>query len=262
MIYFLFVFLKSNPDSNDIAATEKSAEDFSQTPSTPKMNPTDTEDERNDGLRTNSTLDYNRSSQEIQMPPTVEDVHDDDIEQEKQAPDGSEDNLSSPDVLQRKKILANSSDQMNERDQSASSRPKTAASSRSRSRSRTENEERKSSRASSTSSDDTSALLRSDDPSSPNLSDDDLDNPEEQVPIETPIKSERTSSNVSGTMLMVQEERVTPQPPEQLSQRDAKGEYDVSQVMQLKESFQPIINEAASYGHLDIVRKLIEVHFF
>ena len=34
---------------------------------------------------------------------------------------------------------------------------------------------------------------------------------------------------------------------------------DPHPVIQLKESFQPVINEAASYGHLDIVRQLIEV---
>jgi hypothetical protein len=38
-----------------------------------------------------------------------------------------------------------------------------------------------------------------------------------------------------------------------------KGTYNIEQVMQLKESFQPVINEAASYGHLDIVKTLIEV---
>jgi hypothetical protein len=49
---------------------------------------------------------------------------------------------------------------------------------------------------------------------------------------------------------------------DKLQQLAVKGEYDTSQVIQLKESFQPIINEAASYGHLDIVRKLIEVVLF
>ena len=34
---------------------------------------------------------------------------------------------------------------------------------------------------------------------------------------------------------------------------------DSHPVIQLKESFQPVINEAASYGHLDVVRQLIEV---
>ena len=53
-------------------------------------------------------------------------------------------------------------------------------------------------------------------------------------------------------MNVINEESMSPR-------QDIKGEYDVSQVIQLKESFQPIINEAASYGHLDIVRRLIEV---
>ena len=115
-------------------------------------------------------------------------------------------------------------------------------------------------RASSTSTDNTSALLRSDsDNHSQNLSENEFNDDqgeeeeEEQEPIQTPVKSsEHTSSHVSETVNVINEESMSPR-------QDIKGEYDVSQVIQLKESFQPIINEAASYGHLDIVRRLIEV---
>lgn len=220
LFIYLFIYFKSDVESTNVLRNEKSDDKFSETPSTSKVNQTESDEEKIEGVQTNSTMEYNRSSQEIQMPPTVEDVHDDEIE----------DNQSS--------------------------RPKTAASSRSQ----IDNDKPKSSRASSTSTDNTSALLRSDsDNHSQNLSENEFNDDqgeeeeEEQEPIQTPVKSsEHTSSHVSETVNVINEESMSPR-------QDIKGEYDVSQVIQLKESFQPIINEAASYGHLDIVRRLIEV---
>ena len=78
-------------------------------------------------------------------------------------------------------------------------------------------------------------------------------------PVETPFKSEHTSSAFNETVEMFAEQPVSPEPVNALQLRNAKGEYDASKVLQLRESFQPIINEAASYGHLDVVRELIEV---
>lgn len=121
-------------------------------------------------------------------------------------------------------------------------------------------EESRASRSSSTASDDTSALLRSDDDHSPNISDNDLTSDDEEPPIKTPIQSDPTSPEESDISNVVRRESLPPQLIRQISPRDIKGEYDPEQVIQLKESFQPIINEAASYGHLDIVRKLIEVY--
>jgi hypothetical protein len=224
---------------------------MSETPSTPKAN--------NDGIATNSTLDYNPQSQ---MPPSVDDVTD--AEEQKQQEQGeSENELSSPEIAQRQQQSPTPSEKTEERHKSASSRPKTAPSTRSHTETEdnNHNEEPKSSRASSssTASDDTSALLRSDNDNSPNISDNDLDNEDEQTPIATPVKSRHSNSNVIDTTNIANQENISPQSIDKLHHRDAKGEYDTSQVIQLKESFQPIINEAASYGHLDIVRKLIEV---
>jgi hypothetical protein len=260
--YFYFPF-KDNEHSKYHNRTDKSGYTFSETLSTSKNNDNeddDDDDDDGDGITTNSALNYKRFSQEMQMPPTVEDIHDEEDTEEQHEQGESENDLSSPEVFQRRKQSEKTSEKTEERLKSASSRPKTAST-----RSHTDNEELKSPRASSsTSSDDTSALLRSDNDNSPNISDDELNNEEEQAPIETPVKSSRTSSNASNIMNFAEEEKedVLPQPIEKLSQRDVKGEYDPSQVIQLKESFQPIINEAASYGHLDIVRKLIEVISF
>jgi hypothetical protein len=264
--YFYFSF-KGNARSKYRNQTNKSGDGFSETPSTQKDNDNedgDDDDDEHEGIKTNSMLlDYKRSSQELQMPPTVEDIHDDDDEvEEKQYEQGeSENDLSSPDVVQQRKQSEKSSEKTEVRQKSASSRPKTAST-----RSHTDNEELQSSRASSsTSSDDTSALLRSDNDNSPNISDNESNNEEEQAPMESIRKSSHISSNASDIINLAQEEEeeyILPQPNEKLSQRDVKGEYDPSQVIQLKESFQPIINEAASYGHLDIVRKLIEVISF
>ena len=183
------------------------------------------------------------------MPPTVEDILDDheadgeEEEEQQQKPSELEEELLSPELVQRRKQSARSSE-----------RPKTASTG-----SRMGNEESKVSRSSSTGSDDTSALLRSDDDHSPNISDNDLNSDDEQGPIKTPIQSDPTSSNASDISSVVRRESLPSQMVVKVSQRDIKGEYDPKQVIQLKESFQPIINEAASYGHLDIVRKLIEV---
>lgn len=182
------------------------------------------------------------------MPPTVEDILDDheadeEEEEQQQKPSESEGELLSPELVQRRKQSARSSE-----------RPKTASTG-----SRMGNEESKASRSSSTGSDDTSALLRSDDDHSPNISDNDLNSDDEQGPIKTPIHSDPTSSNASDISGVVRRESLPSQMVVKVPQRNIKGEYDPKQVIQLKESFQPIINEAASYGHLDIVRKLIEV---
>lgn len=259
----LFIYFKSKSDSNTHAQTDKSADIFSETPSTSKNLDVDGE---NSGIKTNSTLDYNRQSQDIQMPPTVEDVRDSELEEKHPDQGESENELSSPEIAQRRKQSTSPSEKTEERLKSASSsRPKTAPSTRSRS----ENEEPKSSRASSsssTASDDTSALLRSDNDNSPNLSDHEINNEEEpqeeeeEVPIETPTKSDHIDSNVNFEMNVIEQENISSPSTDRLQQRNIKGDYDTKQVIQLKESFQPIINEAASYGHLDIVRKLIEVN--
>lgn len=197
----------------------------------------------------------------MHMPPTVEDVHDSEFDEKQQEPGESENELSSSELTQRQKQSLSPSEKTEERQKSSSSssRPKTAPSTRSRS----ENEEAKSSRAASSSSsaasDDTAALLRSDNDNSPDSSDHEMNKEEEQIPIETPEKSDHIDSNVSSETNVVEQENISSQPIDKLQQRDMKGEYDTKQVIQLKESFQPIINEAASYGHLDIVRKLIEV---
>ena len=199
-------------------------------------------------MTSNSTLDENRPSQEIQMPPTVEDVLDEQEEEEKDDEgegEQQEKELSSPEFVQQRVQSAKSSE-----------RPKTASTG-----SRMNKDESARSRSSSTGSDDTSALLRSDDDRSPNLSDHDLNSDDEQAPDKSPTRSHSTSSNVSDIPSIARKESIVPQRDSQVSSRDVKGEYDPSQVIQLKESFQPIINEAASYGHLDIVRKLIEVIF-
>ncbi|CAF4730507.1 unnamed protein product [Rotaria sp. Silwood1] len=242
----------SDPDSNYRRQTDKSACELSGTLSTSKDN---------DDIRiTNSSLDYNRPSQEMYMPPSVEDIND-----EEQKENESNNELLSPEIVQQQKRSSTPSEKIQERlkSSSSSSRPKTAVSAQSHSDNKyiNNNEEPKSSRSSSsssTSSDDTSALLRSDNDKSPTSSEDESNNEQEAIPIDTFVKLDRTSTNVSDTMNNIDEENVSTQTIEKLQQRDAKGEYDTSQVIQLKESFQPIINEAASYGHLDIVRKLIE----
>jgi hypothetical protein len=199
------------------------------------------------------------------MPPTVEDIHDTE-EEKQQEQDESVNELSSPEVVQQQKQSSNPSENTEERQKSSSSRPKTAASTRSRTEyedDNNDNEESKASRASSSaSSDNTSDLLRSDNDNSPNISDNELYNEEEEAPIETPMKSDRITSNLSNAMNIIDQENISPLGIDKFQQQNVKGEYDTSQVIQLKESFQPIINEAASYGHLDIVRKLIEVVLF
>ena len=75
----------------------------------------------------------------------------------------------------------------------------------------------------------------------------------------TPVRSNRSSTK---TMTSTSTEPTPVVPIDDASTHPTKGEYSTDQVIQLKESFQPIINEAASYGHLDIVRKLIEVSYF
>ncbi|CAF1144270.1 unnamed protein product [Rotaria sordida] len=246
----------SEPDSNYRGQTDKSACDFSETLSPSKDN--------DDVIATNSALDYNRQSQEMYMPPSVEDINDEE-EQKENEKDESGNELLSPKVIQRSKRSPTSSEKIEERQKSSSSsRPKTARSTQSHTdnKSTNDNEEPKSSRSSSssssTSSDDTSALLRSDNDKSATSSDDELNNEQEEAPIDTSVKLDPTSTNVTDTMNNINEENILPQTIDKLQQRDAKGEYDTSKVIQLKESFQPIINEAASYGHLDIVRKLIE----
>ena len=199
---------------------------FSDTPSTLK----DTEG----GMTTNSTLDYNRPLEDSHMPPSVEDVLDEDESKSKEE--------SSPEnVVQPRKSSSNASEKMPER-------PKTGSSSSRRSP--VAQKEPASSRASSsTASDDTSALLRSD-------GDQESDSDDEQVRVQTHIApSDPTSSNVTDPLDSDQTSGslvIEKAPP-------LKGEYNAEKVIQLKESFQPIINEAASYGHLDIVRRLIEV---
>ena len=202
---------------------------FSDTPSTLK----DTEG----GMTTNSTMDYNQPSDEMHMPPSVEDVID-----EEETKSRAEKEVSSPEnVVPQRKSSSNPSEKMSERPKTGSSSP---------ARSRLASKEPTSSRASSsTASDDTSALLRSDD-------DRDLDSDDEQVRVKTPtVLSDPTSSTVSDPLESDQASGslVIEKP------RPVKGEYNTEKVIQLKESFQPIINEAASYGHLDIVRRLIEV---
>jgi hypothetical protein len=190
------------------------------------------------------------------MAPSVEDVNDGEDEQNKQEQGLSENELSPLEVTEQPEPSPTPSKNKEERQKSSSSRPKTASTTRSH----TDNEEAKSSRASSgTSSDDTSALLRSDNDNSRNVSDDEVDNQEEQLPVRTSIKSGRTNSNVSDALNGGDKGNLLSQPIDKSLQRNIKGEYDASQVIQLKESFQPIINEAASYGHIDVVRKLIEV---
>ncbi|CAF4923655.1 unnamed protein product, partial [Rotaria magnacalcarata] len=75
------------------------------------------------------SLDYNRQSQEIYMPPSVEDITDfDEQKSNEQGLSGNE--LSAPEVIQREKQLSSPSDKTEERQKSSSSsRPKTAHSS-------------------------------------------------------------------------------------------------------------------------------------
>ena len=239
---FLIFLLKSNPDSNSRGQTAKSAHGLSEIPSTPKDN--------DDRMSTDLSRHERRQSQGMHMPPSVEDIND--------TEEGNK--LSSPGVGQREKQSPTVSEKREERLKSASSRPKTGLSTRSR----VESEEQKSSRASSasTSSDDTSALLRSENDESANLTDNDLNNEEEQIPIETPVKSDHSNSTMNDVVDIIEQEHITPEPIDKPRHRNAKGEYDANQVIQLKESFQPIINEAASYGHLDVVRQLLEVFHY
>ncbi|CAF4325703.1 unnamed protein product, partial [Rotaria sp. Silwood2] len=247
----------SDLDSNYRGQTDKSACGLSGTLSTSKDN---------DDIRiTNSSLDYNRQSQEMYMPPSVEDINDEE-EQKENEKDESGNELLSSEIVQRQKRSPTPSEKTEERKKSSSSssRPKTALSTQSHTDDKytNDNEEPKSSRSSSsssTASDDTSALLRSDNDKSPTSSEDELNNEREEAQIDISVKFERASTNATDTMKTIDEENVSTPTIDKLQQRDAKGEYDTSQVIQLKESFQPIINEAASYGHLDIVRKLIEV---
>ncbi|CAF3306392.1 unnamed protein product [Rotaria sp. Silwood2] len=247
----------SDLDSNYRGQTDKSACGLSGTLSTSKDN---------DDIRiTNSSLDYNRQSQEMYMPPSVEDINDEE-EQKENEKDESGNELLSSEIVQRQKRSPTPSEKTEERKKSSSSssRPKTALSTQSHTDDKytNDNEEPKSSRSSSsssTASDDTSALLRSDNDKSPTSSEDELNNEREEAQIDISVKFERASTNATDTMKTIDEENVSTPTIDKSQQRDAKGEYDTSQVIQLKESFQPIINEAASYGHLDIVRKLIEV---
>lgn len=77
--------LKSGLDSSSPSKTNKSSNNLSETLSTSK--------DENDGLTTNSTLDYNRQSEEKYLPPTVEDIHD--AESERKVEE------SSPDMVQQ-----------------------------------------------------------------------------------------------------------------------------------------------------------------
>lgn len=240
------IYFKSHPDSNSRGQVDKSGFGLSDTLSTSKDN--------DNALATESSTDYNRQSQDMYMPPSVEDINDSD-EHKHNALSESGNEFLSPEILELQKRSPNSGDQTEGRLKSASSsRPKTAHSSQNHS-------ETKSSRSDSTASDDTSALLRSDNDNSPTLSDDEVVEEKEPEPVEPSIKSDRVSSHLTKTTNTFDEENELPQIIEQppLPPREIKGEYDPSQVLKSKESFQPIINEAASYGHLDIVRDLIKV---
>lgn len=140
-----------------------------------------------------------------------------------------------------------------------SERPKTGHSTRSHSENAEEPKESRPSSSASSSSVNTSALLRSENDSQ-HLSDEDVDDEEPPpLPVPTPLKSEHTVSGVNDVVDIIADEPVSPEPIDPLVLRNAKGEYDPSKVIQLRESFQPIITEAASYGHFDVVRQLIEV---
>ncbi|CAF1472759.1 unnamed protein product [Adineta ricciae] len=226
------------PDKNSQQQVTKSPLNSSDKSSTPK---------NNDTIKSTNP---SRESQRTHMPPSVEDIND--VEDQRK----SVDRVSSSRATQRQKSSPTSSDKREERIKSSSSRPKTALSSRSR----TGTEEGKSSRLSSASSSsiNTSALLRSENDSQ-HLSDEDLNDDDGQMlPVETPVKSEHASSAFNETVEMFDQQPISPEPVNILQLRNAKGEYDASKVLQLRESFQPIINEAASYGHLDVVRELIE----
>ncbi|UJR21811.1 hypothetical protein I4U23_024888 [Adineta vaga] len=229
---------ESNHDVNSHEQTTKSPLNPTDKASTPKTN---------DNMK---SMNSSRESQRTHLPPSVEDIND--VEEQRK----STDRISSSRATQRQKQSPVSSEKRDERIKSSSSRPKTAFSLRSR----TETDGGKSSRVSSASSSsiNTSALLRSENDSQ-HLSDEDLDNEEDQiVPLETPIESEHTKSPTNDVVDILDEEPISPEPVNALQLRNAKGEYDSSKVIQLRESFQPIINEAASYGHLDVVRQLIE----
>ncbi|CAF3955251.1 unnamed protein product [Rotaria magnacalcarata] len=241
----------TDPDSNDRGHVDKSGLGFSETLSTSKEN--------DNVLTIDSSLDYNRQSQEIYMPPSVEDITDfDEQKSNEQGLSGNE--LSAPEVIQREKQLSSPSDKTEERQKSSSSsRPKTAHSSQTHSDKDKSNddEQSKTPRSSSTSSDDTSALLRSDNDNASTTSEDEVNDEQEPAPVERSAKLDRTSSNLSEITNNLDDDSSSSRSIEKPQQRDVKGEYDPSQVIKFKESLQPVINEAASYGHIDVVRDLI-----
>ncbi|CAF1078871.1 unnamed protein product [Adineta steineri] len=230
----------SKPDIDSREHTGRSELSSSDMTSTPQDN------------HENRSNNLSRESQRIHKPPAVEDLNDT-HEQRKPIHE-----LSASDNTHRQSKSPNSSENKDERIKSSSSRPKTGRSSRSR----TNTEEAISSRAASSASSssvNTSALLRSDDNDSQHLSDEESNNQEEkQIHIETPVKSEHSTSPANDVINIIEEEHLSPLPIHTIEVKPTKGEYDSSRVMQLKESFQPIITEAASYGHLDVVRQLIK----
>lgn len=206
---------------------------FSETPSSAK-----------DGageILTGSSLDYNqRASEDVQVPPSVEDV----IEEEKQETASTQDYQT--------KNRSNSTDLPRTKSTSSSERVK----------------------SSSTTSDDTSALLRSDNDDesqrdddsesdgSDDTTDDDLASSQQKIDREKSRTTIPVPSSSSGVTAITEKDPLTNTMVtlnDQNTSRTLKGEYNPSQVLQLKESFRPIINEAASYGHLEVVRTLIQV---
>ena len=208
------------------------------------------------------------------MPPSVEDVVDDSKLKRVEKFESSEKFSSSPDG----QIQGRDSSAIDHRQNSSSFRPKTGSSS-GKSHSIDQHRRALSSRTSSTASDDTSALLRSD-------NDDDLraerehdhddedesDNDENGDDEDDDMaygKRQRGASRSTPTALsqsrnsahidMMASDKTSSNAHVASQSKLLKGDYNPNEVIQLKESFQPIINEAASYGHLDIVRKLIQV---
>ena len=209
-------------------------------------------------MTTNSTLDYARQSEDFDQPPRIDD--------QPQTPSNglSEEDLSSredtihPGTVptqqqqqqQQPRILSSQTGQFYERPKTASSSARSRSYAKSSTTTRT---------TSSGSTDNTSSLLRTDGDDDDDDEDDDETSVDQRIRMQTPIRSNRTSTK---TMSSTSSEPSPVVPIVDSPTQGVKGEYNSDQVIQLKESFQPIINEAASYGHLDIVRKLIEVISF
>lgn len=225
--------------------TDKTPFTLSDTPTTPK----DTEG----GITTNSTLDYNRQSEDFDRPPRIED-------QPPTPEQGvSEDGFSSredmveqaPPPTRQPRKLSSETGQFIERPKTASSSARSRTTGKSSAKSTTSTSTTttttsKTRTTSSASTDNTSSLLRIDD-----------DQSEKHVRTRTPLKSDRSSTKtISSTSSEPTPVIPVDEPP---ATQVTKGEYNTERVLRSKESFQPIINEAASYGHLDIVRGLIEV---